>query len=124
MRSPSTRLGKNGGTQSKCVDSTTTGASAAVVARTLNRWSSTGCSMTVNAVVAKIGGEPAAGVAFAAGRGVDVDQAAREADEIDARWRYRIHASSSVRVSVRESRYFTITGVASDRPHSGPFADA
>ena len=33
---------------------------------------------------------------------------------------YRIHASSSVRVSVRSSRYFTMTGVASDSPHSGP----
>ena len=40
-------------------------------------------------------------------------------DEIDGRV-YRIHASSSVRVSVRESRYFTMTGVASERPHSGP----
>ena len=36
---------------------------------------------------------------------------------------YRIHASSSVRVSVRSSRYLTITGVASDRPHSLPGAD-
>ena len=37
-----------------------------------------------------------------------------------ARERYRIHASSSVRVSVRESRYLTMTGVASDSCHSGP----
>ncbi len=36
----------------------------------------------------------------------------------DSRPLHRIHASSSVRVSVRSSRYFTITGVASDRPHS------
>src|SRR5204863_609996 len=56
--------------------------------------------------------EPSAGVRFAPGRGIDVDERAREL--------YRIHASSSVRVSVRESRYFTITGVASESPHSGP----
>ena len=44
-----------------------------------------------------------------------VDETARELDVI-----YRIHASSSVRVSVRSSRYLTITGVASDKPHSRP----
>ena len=48
--------------------------------------------------------------------------AARQRDDAIAR-DYRIHASSSVRVSVRESRYFTITGVASDRPHSTPLPD-
>jgi hypothetical protein len=45
MRSPARRLGKNGGTQSKCVDSATTGRSP-TVAITLNRSSSTGCSVT------------------------------------------------------------------------------
>src|SRR6202008_2921092 len=75
-----------------------------------------------------------------AGGGVDVDEGAGQADDVDRVRRcgacgfflrvlrlprgsarhYRIHASSSVRVSVRESRYFTITGVASDRPHSVP----
>ena len=33
---------------------------------------------------------------------------------------YRIHRSSSVRASVFSSRYLTMTGVASDRPHSRP----
>src|SRR5262249_15451337 len=63
-------------------------------------------------------GEPASGGAFAPGGGVDVHQAARQRDDV-----YRIHASSSVRVSVRESRYFTMTGVASERPHSTPFPE-
>ena len=57
-------------------------------------------------------------LAFAAGRRIDVDELAREPD-----LRQRIHASSSVRVSVRSSRYFTMTGVASDRPHSVPLPD-
>jgi hypothetical protein len=43
-RAPSSRLGKNGGTQSKCVDSVTRGASS--VASTLKRVASTGCSVT------------------------------------------------------------------------------
>ena len=40
------RLGKNGGTQSKCVESTTDG--GPTVASTLNRVSSTGWVVTVN----------------------------------------------------------------------------
>ena len=63
-------------------------------------------------------GDEPAGLAFAAGRRVDVDQLAREPE-----LRQRIHASSSVRVSVRSSRYLTMTGVASDRPQSLPGAD-
>ena len=47
-------------------------------------------------------------LAFLPGRRVDVDQFAREPE-----LRYRIHVSSSVLVSVRSSRYFTMTGVAS-----------
>src|SRR6185369_5441007 len=66
----------------------------------------------VKAKPAQLAREPPPGFALTAGCGVDVYQAARE--------RYRIHASSSVRVSVRESRYFTMTGVASDNCHSGP----
>jgi hypothetical protein len=42
---PSSRLGKNGGTQSKCVENTTSGARPSV-ANTLNRPSVTGCSAT------------------------------------------------------------------------------
>src|SRR2546427_1880986 len=56
--------------------------------------------------------EPPSRVHFESGGGVDVDERPRQL--------YRIHASSSVRVSVRESRYLTITGVASDRRQSGP----
>src|SRR5207253_5869460 len=56
--------------------------------------------------------QPSAGFAFASRRRIDVDQRARQI--------YRIHASSSVRVSVRESRYLMITGVDNDSPHSGP----
>ena len=44
-RPSSSRLGKNGGTQSKCVENTTTG-SAAVGAMTLKRPSTTGCRST------------------------------------------------------------------------------
>src|SRR5262249_27645079 len=55
---------------------------------------------------------PSSRLAFTTGCRVDVYEAARE--------RYRIHASSSVRVSVRESRYLTMTGVASESCHSGP----
>src|SRR6266851_8262067 len=76
--------------------------------------------------------EPAPGLGLAAGRRVDVDQRARQTDEVNvsrtssasrasrAFGRYRIHASSSVRVSVRESRYLTMTGVESDRPQFLP----
>src|SRR5215471_10314186 len=60
----------------------------------------------------QVADKPRRSVAFAACRRVDVDELARE--------RYRIHASSSVRVSVRESRYLTMTGVASESCHSGP----
>ena len=74
------------------------------------------------AELAQVAGQPAAGLAFAPGRRIDVDERARRARRDRRRYRdYLIHASSSVRVSVRESRYFTITGVASDSPHSGPF---
>ncbi len=45
-RSPSTRLGKNGGTQSKWVENTTSGTPA--VAITLKRSPPTGCRSTVN----------------------------------------------------------------------------
>src|SRR6202008_1426969 len=69
---------------------------------------------------AQIAGKPTTGVAFATRRGIDVDEAARQLDDINACANYLIHASSSVRVSVRESRYFTMTGVARDSPHSGP----
>ena len=44
-RSPSRRLGKKGGTQSKCVENTTDGGPA--VAMTLNLFASTGCLVTV-----------------------------------------------------------------------------
>src|SRR4051812_24108120 len=70
------------------------------------------------AAIAKVVGEPSSRGALAAGGRVDVDEAARQRDDV-----YRIHASSSVRVSVRESRYFTITGVASERRHSTPLPD-
>src|SRR5829696_2054089 len=73
----------------------------------------------VEADAAKVIGQPAAGICLPAGRRIDVDQRTRYRDQV-----YLIHASSSVRVSVRESRYFTITGVASDSPHSGPFPAA
>src|SRR4029450_11741618 len=56
--------------------------------------------------------QPTPHLRFQAGGGVDVDQGASQG--------YRIHDSSSVRVSVRESRYFTMTGVESARPQSGP----
>src|SRR6185369_5203280 len=69
----------------------------------------------VKAKPAQLAREPPHGFALTAGCGVDVYQAARE--------RYRIHASSSVRVSVRESRYFTMTGVASDNCHDGAFGN-
>src|SRR5207249_4342410 len=61
----------------------------------------------VESAIAQKPCEPPAGRGFAPGGRVDVDERARQL--------YRIHASSSVRVSVRESRYFTITGVESDR---------
>ena len=119
-RSPSTRLGKNGGTQSKCVEKTRPAGSRGCAepqtfAMTLKRVSSTRCSITDQPAPAQVVGQPASCRAFASGGRVDVDEAARQSDNV-----YRIHASSSVRVSVRESRYFTMTGVASDRPHSTP----
>src|SRR5205823_4907009 len=52
------------------------------------------------AEAAQKAGQPAAGLALAAGRRIDVDERARDG--------YRIHASSSVRVSVLESRYLTM----------------
>src|SRR5438477_8615789 len=73
------------------------------------------------AKIPQVGREPVTGVAFAPRRGIDIDEPSRQLNGVDASANYLIHASSSVRVSVRESRYFTITGVASDRPHSRPF---
>jgi hypothetical protein len=67
----------------------------------------------------QIAGKPPAGLTFPPGRRIDIDERPREADDVDGR-HYLIHASSSVRVSVRESRYLTMTGVARDRPHSVP----
>src|SRR6185369_14769884 len=55
----------------------------------------------VKAKPAQLAREPPPGFALTAGCGVDVYQAARE--------RYRIHASSSVRVSVRASPATTAT---------------
>src|SRR5690606_9085819 len=55
---------------------------------------------------------------FPPGGRVDVDQQPGEGDEVDVA--HRIQVSSSVRVSVRSSRYFTMTGVASESPHSRP----
>src|SRR5207253_3924977 len=63
-------------------------------------------------VVSQKGSEPASDLRLAARCRVDIHERARQL--------YRIHASRSVRVSVRESRYLTITGVASDRRQSGP----
>ena len=115
QRSPSTRLGKNGGTQSKCVDSTTTGSAGRPASRDdVEPRAVDGLLGDGEPALAQTAREPAARLAFAPGRRIDV--AVRPA----RRHVYRIHASSSVRVSVRESRYFTITGVASDSPHSGP----
>ena len=54
------------------------------------------------------GRQPPAGVALPARGRIDVDELARE-----TKLCYRIHDSSPVRVSVRSSRYFTMTGVAS-----------
>ena len=95
-------------------------AASGTVARTLKRDVVDRLLGDGEAERAQVVRQPAARLALAAGRRVDVDQRARQRDEIDAGG-HRIHASSSVRVSVRESRYFTMTGVASDRPHSGPF---
>src|SRR6185436_5880878 len=64
---------------------------------------------------AQIPGKHGGDLAFAAGRRIDVNQLSSKRNRI-----YRIHASSSVRVSVRSSRYLTITGVASARPQSFP----
>src|SRR5436853_7541775 len=75
----------------------------------------------VKAEIAEVGSQPAAGLAFSTGGRVDINECSRQLDGVDASANYLIHASSSVRVSVRESRYFTITGVASDSPHSRPF---
>src|SRR5580765_6794380 len=58
------------------------------------------------------------GVTFAAGRRVDVDELPGQLNLVQ-----RIHASSPVRVSVRSSRYFTMTGVASESPQSRPAPD-
>src|SRR6266511_204044 len=52
---------------------------------------------------------------FTPRRGIDIDQLPGKRDQI-----YRIHVSSSVRVSVRSSRYFTMTGVERERPQSRP----
>ena len=66
----------NGGTQSKCVENTTTGGSS--VATTLKRPSLTGCSMTSYPSPRSVDGEERAGLAFASGRRIDVDELARE----------------------------------------------
>src|SRR5262249_16325120 len=69
-----------------------------------------------------------ADVSFTSSRRIDVDEGTGQSDEINVRVQFlspvahRIHASSSVRVSVLESRYLTMTGVESDRPHSTPLA--
>src|SRR5438093_1348056 len=73
-------------------------------------------------VRAQVVRKPASGGAFASRRGIDVDERARQRDDVD-RIGYRIHASSSVRVSVRESRYFTMTGVASESLQSTPLPE-
>src|SRR5207253_680111 len=68
-------------------------------------------------------GQPCANFLLVPGCGIDVDERAREAIDLAQRTlpgRYRSHRSSSVRASVRSSRYLTMTGVASDRPHSFP----
>ena len=64
---------------------------------------------------AEVRGQPPPAITLAPRRGIDVDERARQREQTQ-----RIHCSSSVRVSVRASRYFTITGVASDRPHAAP----
>src|SRR5262245_32438230 len=68
--------------------------------------------------IAKRRGQKDRGVAFATGRRVDVDEPPRQ-----LKLRQRIHASSPVRVSVRSSRYFTMTGVASESPQAPPAPD-
>ena len=85
---------------------------------TLKRPSTTGCRVDVVAEPLERARDELARLALAPGRRIDVDELARQPD-----LRQRIHASSSVRVSVRSSRYFTMTGVASDSPHSLPCAD-
>src|SRR4029077_17870437 len=86
---------------------------------------------------AQVAGEPSSRGAFLSGGGVDVNEHPRQCDDVDVchaailsttvrtfigrNQVFRMHVSSSVRVSVRESRYLTMTGVASDSPHSTPF---
>ncbi len=70
------------------------------------------------AALAQKRGDDRANFLLTAGRGIDVDQAPRQRDRI-----YRIHASSSVRVSVRSSRYLTITGVDRAKTPVAPRAD-
>ena len=112
-RSPSTRLAKNGGTQSKCVENTSRGSPIAAI--TLLRPPLERLLEHRIATAAQVRRNHRRDLALAAGRRIDVDQLSREGDRI-----YRIHASSSVRASVFSSRYLTITGVASARPHSRP----
>ena len=121
------RLGKNGGTQSKCVENTTSGSPTA--AMTLIRgFTGSEIRLPGSAIAPAAApvpnnhdreGMPRATRPTSPSLPVDrfdVDQLSRRA----RRWIYRIHFSSSVRASVLSSRYFTITGVASDRPHSLP----
>ena len=61
--------------------------------------------------IAKAGNEPLAGRLLPPGRGIDVDQLAREIDNV-----HRRPSSSAVRASVFSSRYLTITGVAATGP--------
>ena len=114
-RSPSTRLGKNGGTQSKCVENVTSGGRSAMVATTLNRVRVH--RLAPHAASRSASSSPAdhcAGRRLAAGRRVDVDELSR-----DVATRFSgstLRAPSACRCVA--SRYFTMTGVASERPHS------
>ena len=87
------RLGKNGGTQSKCVEKVSGAADSAVpaaCAMTLKRAASTRCSTTAQPAAAQVIGQPSSGRAFTSGRGVDVDERARQGDDVDG---VRCHAA-------------------------------
>src|SRR5688500_15403134 len=62
--------------------------------------------------------QPPAGVPFPTRGRVDVDQLARERDGCQ-----RIHSSRAVLALVRSSRYFTMTGAATESPQSFPGPD-
>ena len=110
----STRLGKNGGTQSKCVEKTSSrladrgdDVDAIAIERLLEHRV---------AAVAQVAGQHARRPRPPARSSTRCRRACAPAPTRST----GSTASSSVRVSVLSSRYLTITGVASDRPHSLP----